>query len=110
MAGLNYIDNRVEPWYLAWHWWTRDLVKTVEDKIDTQDHKTSSILRDIQVDTANGKLASTVNDIKKWQLELKKATDQNSVDLITQQIEALEDTKSKLDTQLKVLNKIKTNP
>lgn len=107
MGGITYLDARAEPLYLAMHWWVRDIVGSVEKKIDTSDLKTTAILRDLQIDTADGKRASTINDIKKWQLELTKAPDQASVDNITQQIETLQDTKSKLDGQINTLRAIK---
>jgi uncharacterized coiled-coil protein SlyX len=48
-----------------------------------------------------------VNDIKKWELELSKAKDQLTIDLISKQIEALKNTQDRLTNQLKTLHEAK---
>jgi hypothetical protein len=70
-------------------------------------HDLQATSRQQQIDTANGKMESTVNDIKKWELELSKAKDQMTIDLITKQIEALKNTQARLTDQLTTLHKTK---
>lgn len=78
-------------------WWKPASVWYVNDKVKP--------LSAIQLDLANGKRESTVNDIAKWQLELNKTKDPSSLDIINKQLHLLQNTKQKLDKQIEVLEK-----
>jgi hypothetical protein len=114
MSGLDWLDKHTDAWQPASHPFVYDRVGTVEKKAMTYATENQKLLIDLQkqtreqqIDTANGKLESTVNDIKKWELELSKAKDQLTIDLITKQIEALKNTQDRLTNQLKTLHEAK---
>ena len=108
VKGVQYIDEWSDPWQPARHAFVYDRVGVVDKKAETIGTQNQVILRDLQIDTANGKRTATINDIKKWQLELEKpGIDPTLKNFIQQQIDALTATKDKLDAQLKTLTAIK---
>lgn len=110
VKGLQYIDSATDEWQLARHAFVYEKVGSVDKKAESIGTQNQTILRDLQIDTANGKRTATINDIKKWQLELEKpGIDSSLKEFIQQQIVALTATKDKLDAQLKTLNAIKGN-
>lgn len=78
-------------------WWKPASVWYVNEKVKP--------LSAIQLDLANGKRESTVNDLAKWQLELTKTKDPASLEIINKQLHLLQDTKHKLDKQIETLEK-----
>jgi hypothetical protein len=110
VKGIQYIDDATDPWQPARHAFVYDKVGIVDKKAETIGTQNQSILRDLQIDTANGKRTATINDIKKWQLELEKpGVDQTLKGFIQQQIDALTATRDKLDAQLRTLTEIKSH-
>lgn len=107
VTGLGWLDKATDPWHPALHWWVYEQVDKVDQKVQGLGSQNQGILRDLQIDTANGKLSSTNNDIKKWQLELSKAQEEDSKELITKQIDALQTTKAKLEAQLNTLSRLR---
>jgi predicted negative regulator of RcsB-dependent stress response len=106
--GIEWLDTETDPWQPARHVFVYEQVGAVSKKAAVLGEQNQNILRDLQVDTANGKLDATTNELKRWQVELAKpGNDQRTVDLITQRISALQATKDKLDAQLKTLTAIK---
>ena len=82
-----------------------DAVKAHEsaEKVTTAEVK--RVLHHIQLDQANGKSEATDNDLFKAGLELKKATDDQTREYIQEQINKLQATKHKIDSQIETLNK-----
>lgn len=78
-------------------WWKPASVWYVNEKVKP--------LSAIQLDLANGKRESTVNDLAKWQLELTKTKDPASLEIINRQLNLLQDTKHKLDKQIEILER-----
>jgi hypothetical protein len=112
--GLEWIDDHTDSIQLASHPFVYDHLGVIDKKAMTYAVENQKLLHDLQatsrqqqIDTANGKMESTVNDIKKWELELSKAKDQMTIDLITKQIEALKNTQARLTDQLTTLHKAK---
>lgn len=114
MTGVDWLDKHTDWLQFASHPFVYNQVGVVEKKATTYATENQKLLLDLQkqtreqqIDTANGKLETTVNDIKKWELELSKAKDQLTIDLITKQIEALKNTQDRLTNQLKTLHEAK---
>ena len=69
---------------------------------------TSSAVRDLQIEQAEGKLSAVKNDQVKWELELKRTQNAASRGLIQKQMLDLELTRGRLEQQLKTLNEIRS--
>jgi prefoldin subunit 5 len=109
-ASVEFLDKATDDIQFARHVYVNGRVDTVAKKAETLGEQNQNILRDLQIDTANGKRTATINDIKKWQLELDKpGVDQTLKGFIQQQIDALSATKDKLDAQLRTLTEIKSH-
>ncbi len=91
-------EKYVEPRLLASHLYVRDQVAQAD---------TLKVLRDLQVESAEGKREATINDIAKWNLEMSKAHDNNAKELIQKQINTLDATRQKLEAQIRTLNGIR---
>ncbi|HEY6019236.1 MAG TPA: hypothetical protein VIY48_04845 [Candidatus Paceibacterota bacterium] len=78
-------------------WWKPASVWYVNERVKP--------LSAIQLDLANGKRESTVNDLAKWQLELNKTKDPASLEIISRQLNLLEATKHRLDKQIEELER-----
>jgi hypothetical protein len=78
-------------------WWKPASVWYVNERVKP--------LSAIQLDLANGKRESTVNDLAKWQLELNKTKDPASLEIINRQLNLLEATKHRLDKQIEELER-----
>ena len=87
-----------EPYFPAHRAYVREQVA---------EEKTMQILRDLQVENAEGKLAVTTNDIAKWSLEYAKSADESTKDIIRRQINTLDAMRHKLEAQINVLNRIR---
>jgi hypothetical protein len=91
-ASVQYVDGRAE-----------NIIQLAQNAAK----ENQSILRDLQVEAAEGKRDATSNDIAKWQLELSKAHDDTGKSLIQQQINTLNATKQKLESQIGTLNRLR---
>ena len=105
IVAINQAWPSVEPYYYATRGYARDIVEVSEKKTSSAQDKTVATLRAIQLDQAVGKRDSTANDLAKWTLELNKAPDETSKELIGRQIKTLQNTKSALDNQINTLNR-----
>jgi hypothetical protein len=106
-ASVEFLDKVTDDIQFARHVYVNGRVDTVAKKAEILGEQNQNILRDLQVDTANGKLDATTNELKRWQVELAKpGNDQRTIDLITQRINVLTATKDKIDAQLKTLTAI----
>lgn len=70
---------------------------------------TLSVLRDLQIETAEGKRDNAATAIDKFQLDLNKAKDDSERLSINKSIRDQQNTKDKLDAQIKTLNKLRAD-
>jgi hypothetical protein len=68
---------------------------------------TSTAVRDLQIENAQGKLEATNNAMVNWQVELKKTKEQTTRELINRQMRELEVTRGRLEEQVRTLNAIR---
>jgi hypothetical protein len=87
-ASKSFVDGRIEPFKIA--------------EGDTQ-----NILRELQIEVAEGKKERADDSISSWRLQLDRAGDAESRSIIERQIQELQDTKAKLDEQIKTLRSLK---
>ena len=97
----------VEPYAPAHRAYVREQHDDTVQIAQSAAKENQAILRDLQVEAAEGKLAATTNDLAKWNLELNKAADESTKDIIRRQINTLEATKRKLEAQINTLNRIR---
>lgn len=117
----------LEPWMWTSHAYARDLMLEIEKKTETvakqnadaladalkkredadnqQKAKVERVLHHIQLEQAQGKSEATDNDLFKAGLELKKATDDQTRQYIQEQVNKLNATKHRLDSQIETLSK-----
>ena len=108
VKGIQYLDEVTDQWQPASHPFVYKHVGDVDKKAEAIGTQNTAILRELQIDTAKGKREATLNDIKKWQLEMEKpGIDGNLKEFIKQQIDTLTSTRDKLDAQIKTLTAIK---
>jgi len=69
---------------------------------------TLSVLRDLQIETAEGKRDATATALDKFQIDLNKAKDDSEKLSINKTIRDLQYTKEKLDAQIRTLNKLRS--
>lgn len=107
--------TEIEPWWYVSHYGLRVAVDGVDGKILVLDKKwtvagdsTNSILRDLQIEGAEGKLSTAKNNVARWQLELSKAPEGSvTKELIQRSLSEDLMTRDKLDAQIKTLNKLR---
>ena len=97
----------MEPFIPAHRAYARDLTDHVEQVAENYANKNAAILRDVQVEQAEGKRDAVDGEIFKWTIELNKASDESVKPLISEQIRRLSVAKDKLNDQIKTLNAIK---
>jgi len=68
---------------------------------------TTSVVRDLQMEAAEGKLSANRDAYVKWEVELRKTKDPVSRELIMKQMQNLEATRGGLEQQLKTLRDIR---
>lgn len=85
---------------------------TLEDargEFKNTQNTTLSVLRDLQIETAEGKRDVAATSIDRFQLDLNKAKDDSEKLNINKTIRDLQNTKDKLDAQIKTLNKLRAD-
>ena len=107
ITGVNAAWPMVEPLLPAHRAYARDLSGHVEKIAESYANKNAIILRDVQVEQAEGKRDAVDGEIFKWTIELNKASDESVKPLISEQIRRLSVAKDKLNDQIKTLNAIK---
>ena len=95
--------DAVEPSFLASRGWTRDLVKLAQ----SQQPSVLPAIRDLQIESAEGKKSQALNSVANWKLEKTKAKDPVTQGLIDQQITNQENEVSRLNGQIRTLNRLK---
>ena len=103
IVGLAKAAPIVEPYWPASHQYVMEIADKKADKDSTL--KVERTLHHIQVEQAEGKRETAQNDLFKASLEMKKATDDETRQYIQMHINQLQDTKDRLDNQIKSLNK-----
>jgi hypothetical protein len=69
---------------------------------------TSAVVRDLQIEAAEGKLAANRDSYIKWEIELRKTKDPSSREIIQKQMRELEATRGGLEQQLRTLRELRT--
>jgi hypothetical protein len=88
---------------------TRSFVELKFGPLKIAFDNTGKAVRDLQVESAEGKLAQTKDALAKWELELRKTNDPASRDLIQKQRRELEFTRDKLEQQLNTLRTMRSS-
>ena len=78
----------------------------VRSEIHLAGDGTTKILRDLQTETAEGKRDAAKEAKSKWSLELEKATDPTTKDLIRGHMNDLDATIDRLNAQIRTLNRL----
>lgn len=92
--------DAVEPSFISTRGFVRDSIKVAQQ---TQ----TGILRDLQIESAEGKRSQASNAVANWKLEKLKTKDPVTQSLIDQQIINQEAEVDRLSQQLKTLNRLK---
>lgn len=95
----------IEPVMPALRYYVRDLVRDVIHTAQDTAKDNGRILRDLQIEQAEGKRDATINDIAKWQIELAKALDDNSKEIIMRQLKSLDAARRNLEAQIDTLSR-----
>ena len=104
------IYNAIEPIWYASRAYARDLQSVTIKEAQSIGERNNVILRDLQIEQAEGKRDAAANDIAKWNVELAKAEKQNDAALaykIRDAISKLTSIHDRLDAQIKTLNKLR---
>jgi len=107
MAGARLIGAQAEPSWYASRAWVRDHVDDKLKPVVMAQGGDRSILRDLQIDTANRSKRDEANNLAKWNLEKEKAKDPLTLDLIDKQLDASKQSIQALDEQIKTLRELK---
>lgn len=102
-AGANFL----EPALPAHRGYVRDQTEEVKKEIKTTEDTTVGILRDLQIETAEGKRDNAANAIAKFQLDLDSEKAPQRKLEIGETLRGLQNTKDKLDAQIKTLNRLR---
>jgi predicted negative regulator of RcsB-dependent stress response len=97
----------MEPFIPAHRAYARDLTEHVEKVAENYATKNAAILRDVQIEQAEGKRDAVASELFKWQVELNKTSDENIKPMVQEQIRRLNNIQDKLNDQIKTLNAIK---
>lgn len=97
----------LEPYLAAHRGYVRFIAMEATGKYQADQLESRRVVRDIQVEQADGKREQTEEAIFKWQLELAKAPDEQARQLISNRIRELQNTKAKLINQIDTLNKVR---
>lgn len=97
----------VEPYFLAHRGYVRDYTTQISDKANAGQEDSRRVIRDLQIEQAEGKRDQADDSLLKWRVELGKASDAQTVQLIAKQITTLETMKSKLVNQIQTLNAVR---
>jgi len=107
ITGVHSAWPIVDEWVPTSHGYARELHKDVVRIAEEYSNKNAAILRDVQIEQAEGKQEAVSSELFKWQIELNKTADENVKPLIQEQIRRLNTTKDRLDAQIRTLNAVK---
>lgn len=94
--------DAVEPNFLTTRGFVRDLVRTAQAQ-----NSVLPVIRDLQIESAEGKRSQANNAAANWKLERSKTQDPVTQRLIDQQISNQEAEVERLTEQLRTLNRLK---
>lgn len=107
IISINKAAPIMEPWAPAHRMYVRDYADGIKNELQTADTGNSYILRDLQIEQAEGKRDAAKNDITKWNLELAKTKDPSTRALIDKTIIDLNANYEKLQEQIRTLTKMR---
>ncbi len=110
LAGIpSYIAgaNSIEPATPALRYWVRAHVDNETFKLKLAEDKTLEVLRDLQIETAEGKRDNAANARAKFELDYAHEKNDDRKLEIGKTIRSLQSTEDKLNSQIKTLNKLR---
>lgn len=107
VVGINNALPVLEPYAPATHSFTRELTDGLDKRLTQAQNNTAYILRDIQIEQAQGKIDATSDAVVKWKLERSKTQDPVTQSMIDSHVNDLGAQAQRLHEQLKVLQQIK---
>lgn len=106
-SGLAIVFGLIVAIPQTWSTVASPIHSYVDGRVDMKIGTLPTTVRDLQLEAAEGKLTATKNDQVKWEVELRKTKDQVTRDLINKQMRELENTRGRLEQQIKTLNAIR---
>jgi len=103
VAGANYL----EPAVPAQRYWVRNHVEEETTKLKLTEDTTLKVLRDLQIETAEGKRDNAANARAKFELDYAHEKNDERKLEIGKTIRSLQGTEDKLNQQIKTLNKLR---
>lgn len=107
VVGINNALPVLEPYAPATHSFTRELTDGLDKRLSMAQSSTDYILRDIQLEQAQGKSDANADSIVKWKLERAKSQDPVTQSMIDTHIHDLGVLADRLDSQVKTLKDLK---
>ena len=107
IVGMSRALPVVEPYWPAHRMYVRDRVDFARDEFKATENSNTLILRDLQIEQAEGKRDAVKNDLAKWAVELNKTQDPQTRQLIEKTINEQNATYERLQEQLRSLNKLR---
>lgn len=95
----------IEPYMAAHRAYVRAVAMGLTDTYQAAQSDSRRVIRDLQLETAEGKRDSASDSIIKWTVELRKSNDETTKSMIQGQIDQLLMTKRRLNDQIETLNK-----
>lgn len=95
----------IEPYLAAHRGYVRYVAGEVSNGASTAQSESRKVIRDLQVEQAEGKRDAAAGDLVKWEIELGKTSNDQTRALIEKQMRELTVTKHRLDSQIETLNK-----
>ena len=108
IIGLHNVEPIIDPWMPATRGYVSETITGFKSLIASEQTTTNSILRDIQVEQAEGKLDATRDAIAKAQIEKAKTSDAGTLSILDQHLKNLIATQARLEEQLRSLKKARS--
>lgn len=97
----------LEPGMPALRHYVRSEVTDAERRVKIAQEGTVRILRDLQIEQAEGKRDRIENDIAKWALERGKTQDPGTAAMIDEELRRSVQTKQRIDRQIETLTRMR---
>lgn len=97
----------IEPWWWASRGFVYSQVDSARSQFKQAQDSTAAILRDLQIEQAEGKRDAAKEAKAKWGVELNKTADPITREMIDRHINELEASVGKLDSQIRTLNRMR---
>lgn len=95
----------IEPYMAAHRAYVRAVAMGLTDSYQAAQSDSRRVIRDLQIEQAEGKRDSATDAIVKWTIEIRKSNDETTKSMIQGQIDQLLMTKRRLNEQIDTLNK-----